>query len=226
MAAVTIEVDIDANGKVTVTPNPATAGDGDTVRWHINSNVTGGGSIDVKLPHGNNSPFGNADSDLSAGVEQPTKCNAIEPSTDPLHWPNGVDSYTYQVNFTNSPTRTVYCTLLRAGSQLVEHVKLATIVVEILRQSNLLFVPVPPPPPNPQVGVAGIDGDDCVNFSFTMPKGGGAGAKQYSFKKQGHESWVETIKNSHRTGARVSVHDSGQLLQPGGEHIPDDIHDA
>lgn len=118
MAVVTIEIDIDVNGKVSVTPNPATAADDDTVKWHINSNAKGGGSIDVKLPHGANSPFGNSDDDAVAGVEKPKKCNNIEPSTDPIHWPTGVDTYSYNVNFTNSPVQTLQGTIIRSGSHL------------------------------------------------------------------------------------------------------------
>ncbi len=103
MAMVTIRIDIDKAGNVTLTPNPAYVGNGDTVRWHVNSNAHGGGSITVNLPPGANSPFGNTGNMLGAGVERPQHCNMLEPSTEPLNWPSGSDSYSYNVDFSGSP---------------------------------------------------------------------------------------------------------------------------
>lgn len=116
MAAVTIEIDIDANGNATVRPNPAVVGNGDTVKWHVKSNAHGKGRLDVTLPPGTNSPFGNSDSIAQAGVNNPEGCEVLEPSPEPLNWPPGVTSYTYRVEFSGSPLiSTVTAMLLKAG---------------------------------------------------------------------------------------------------------------
>ena len=103
MAIVTVEIDIDGDGNATVSPNPVAVSDGDTVRWHVNSNTHSGGSLRVALPPGADSPFGNVDNRLEVGIEAPRRCNLLEPAPEPVSWPDGVSSYQYQVEFSGSP---------------------------------------------------------------------------------------------------------------------------
>lgn len=226
MAMVQIEIDIDAGGNVTVRPNPATAGNGDTVRWHINSNATNGGSITIKLPRGATSPFGNADHDAAAGVEQPQQCNLIEPSINPLNWPPGVDSYNYEVNFTNSPMRTFQFTLRKADVAVlpIDVTRLAVVLLQVLGQGGLLAM-APPRPVTEEGTVQAINEDDCVNFVFTLETNPGPPPVRVriTFKKAGHESWVETVKYARRNpGTRISV----RYQNVNGENVALDIHEV
>lgn len=121
MATITIEIDIDADGNVSVSPNPATVEDGDIVRWHVNSNAHGGGTLELKLPPGANSPFGNEDNILGGRISKPRHCNAIDLPEHPIRWPEDADSYSYDVEHSGSPViSSVRGTLLRRRGPRVE----------------------------------------------------------------------------------------------------------
>jgi hypothetical protein len=142
MATITIEIDIDADGNTTVIPNPAAVGDGDTVRWHVNSNAHGSGALSVGLPPGADSPFGNTDNRLEVGVEMPRRCNLLEPAPEPVNWPAGVNSYSYNVEFSGSPIiSAVSGTLVKRETPRIEYPDFP----DDIRKVYLL-------PPNPVIG--------------------------------------------------------------------------
>ena len=103
MAEITIEIDILPDGSAKPVPNPVTVADGDTIKWHINSNAREGGRLKVALPAGSDSPFGNADVEAAAQVDNPRHCNSLAPSVEPLRWPEGVTSYRYRIEVSGSP---------------------------------------------------------------------------------------------------------------------------
>lgn len=110
MATVTVEVNVDANGKVTPTPNPAVAGNGDTVEWHLQSKATGKGSVDLILPP-ENSPFGNSVTSVSSMTKPCERTSQAEP----VNWPPGVTSYSYVLQYSASPViSAVIGTLVRS----------------------------------------------------------------------------------------------------------------
>ena len=132
MATITIEIDIDSDGNVSVSPNPALVQNGDVVRWHVNSNKRGGGSLQLKLPPGADSPFGNEDNVLGGGVEDPRHCNAIDMREFPIAWPEGADSYGYDVDFSGSPLiSSAQGTLVRRRGPRVDFSKALADVSEI-----------------------------------------------------------------------------------------------
>jgi hypothetical protein len=118
VANVTIEIDIDGQGNVTVKPNPAFAGNGDTVTWHINSNAKGGGLITLTLPGGPKSPFGN-EADSVTILEKPAFCNNMG-QADPISWPPGTTSYGYSVGFSGSPLISLFRGTLRKADDVAE----------------------------------------------------------------------------------------------------------
>ncbi|HXP78243.1 MAG TPA: hypothetical protein VN823_29170 [Stellaceae bacterium] len=113
MADVTIEIDINAQGNVTVTPNPAFAQSGDRVTWHIRSNVKTGGKITLTLPGGPKSPFGN-EADSVTEINKPAHCNTMG-QADPINWPPGTTSYGYSVGFSGSPLLSLFRGTLAKG---------------------------------------------------------------------------------------------------------------
>jgi YVTN family beta-propeller protein len=132
-ATVTIEITIDRDGNVTVSPNPAFAADGDEVVWHIRSNQREGGRITVSLPGGDNSPFGNTA--ISGGsIPNPTRSQTIS-EAEPVRWPPNVESYSYRVEFSGSPLSSVNATLL-AGTSAVNSYGL----MDISPDEKLLYV--------------------------------------------------------------------------------------
>ena len=57
-----------------------------------------------------------------------------------------------------------------------------------------------------------IDGDTCGTFTFT------AGGKKFEFRKEGRESWVETVKYGFRNKKKLVVKyergtDPGQVYE-------------
>ena len=79
-------------------------------------------------------------------------------------------------------------------------------------------------------GVARIISDDCEYMIFFIP--GLAQNQRIRFEKDGHESWVETVKYSHRNEKRISVtyetEPSGVGTDDGEVVVyqePTDIHD-
>lgn len=91
--------------------------------------------------------------------------------------------------------------------QLAEAIKLA------LRQENVAVVK------NQNLGIAEITSDDCTTMSFTVNR------KSYKFFKIGKDSWVETIKYSHRNETYISVSDDG-VTNSDESCVPTDIHDT
>jgi hypothetical protein len=69
-------------------------------------------------------------------------------------------------------------------------------------------------------GDARITGDDCSTMSFTC------NGVRFSFTKEGKESWVETVKNSHRSRSLISVSYDRMLTRPDGSHTPVEVFDA
>ena len=65
-------------------------------------------------------------------------------------------------------------------------------------------------------GKAKILYDDCKVFGFEVDR------RRFEFEKRGHESWIETVKNSARTGRKISVTDEQDAPPP---FTPTDIHD-
>lgn len=45
------------------------------------------------------------------------------------------------------------------------------------------------------------------------------------FAKAGKDSWVETVKNSHRKGDKIDVHHWPRITTPSSTYQPHDIHD-
>jgi|GEM_PF-4651139 len=103
MATVTIEIDIDADGNPTVSPNPARVANGDVVKFHVNSNAHGGGRLKVTFPGSTDSPFGNPELDLAAEISGPERCLELSPNAAPARWPEGATRYRYRVAFEGSP---------------------------------------------------------------------------------------------------------------------------
>ena len=133
MATITIEIDIDADGDTTVTPNQATVGDGDTVRWQINSNAHGSGTLKVKLPPGTDSPFGNIDNRLEDGSKKPRNCDLLEPATEPVNWQAEAISYTYDVEYSGKPaSSTVSGTLIKREASRIEYPEYPDDIQEVL----------------------------------------------------------------------------------------------
>lgn len=154
MATITIEIDIDADGNVTVAPNPATVADGDTVRWHVARNEHGGGAVRVRLPAGAGSPFGNPDTALETGVERPRRCNLMEPATTPAEWPEGAESYAYEVDFSGSPViSSVRGTLLRQAAPEVRFPERLDQILEVYAVD----------------GLPGAGGQDLARFRKVFP---------------------------------------------------------
>jgi hypothetical protein len=91
---VTIQVDIDAAGTVTLTPNPTHVADGDTVTWHIRTGTPDRG-FKLTLPHGPNSPFGNRDHDIIIEIA-PALPGGDSGPQGPIKWPAGVTEYEYR----------------------------------------------------------------------------------------------------------------------------------
>jgi hypothetical protein len=132
-------------------------GDGDTVKWHINSNAHGAGVVSVGLPPGADSPFGNNDNRLEVGVEKPRRCNLLEPGPEPVNWPDGVDSYTYDVSFSGSPViSAVSGTLIKRETPRIEYPEFSDDILEVY----LL-------PPNPVIGRRVILG--CYTKIYPLP---------------------------------------------------------
>ena len=69
-------------------------------------------------------------------------------------------------------------------------------------------------------GPARITSDDCVEFGFSC------GGQDFKFTKAGKDSWVETVKHSHRTQRPISVGHDDAVKNPDGSFVPRDIHDA
>ena len=67
-------------------------------------------------------------------------------------------------------------------------------------------------------GQAAITLDDCVNMKFTC------GGKDFIFAKAGKDSWVETVKYSHRHGTNITVsYDNTVTGSDGTSHVPTSI---
>ena len=67
--------------------------------------------------------------------------------------------------------------------------------------------------------VAKITSDDCVNMTFECD------SKTFRFNKLGKESWVETVKHSHRKQKEIDVKFDDKIADSGGNRIPTNIHD-
>lgn len=154
MAEITIEIRIDESGSTTVSPNPATVEDGDTVRWHVAANEHSGGAISVKLPASSESPFGNADELLQAGVEQPRRCNVLEPATAPARWPDEAESYEYKVEFSGSPM------ISTARGRLLRRREPAVAIDERIDDIQEIYA---------ADGSPGVGGTDLVRFRKVYP---------------------------------------------------------
>lgn len=59
--------------------------------------------------------------------------------------------------------------------------------------------------PEPETGKASIDLDDCKKLEFTLEEASPGQQTKFSFQKAGNESWVETVKYSHRNGTEILV---------------------
>jgi hypothetical protein len=59
--------------------------------------------------------------------------------------------------------------------------------------------------PEPETGVANITLDDCKKVEFTLKDAKPGQETKFSFEKAGKESWVETVKYSHRNGTKIVV---------------------
>ncbi len=68
-------------------------------------------------------------------------------------------------------------------------------------------------------GRAVITSDDCINMGFTL------GGRDYKFVKAGHDSWVETVKYSHRNNKDIEVTDN-DISSSDKSYKPTNIHDA
>jgi len=110
---VTIEVDIDAAGNVTLTPNPTSVTDGDVVWWHIRHGTYDRG-FRVILPAGADSPFGNRDYDKILSISPASTCSRID-ARPPIQWPSGVTQYNYRAETFQSPATTYTIGTLVAG---------------------------------------------------------------------------------------------------------------
>lgn len=138
MTSVTIEVAIDVDGNVDIKQNPLTISDGDTLLWHVESKSTGKDKIRINLPQDKDSPFANTENLLELGIG----CNAADVVTEPVCWPEGVESYSYQIEISGGEGGTIARgTLLRRENICVEALDLPDTVTEIY----LL-------PPNPVLG--------------------------------------------------------------------------
>ena len=79
-------------------------------------------------------------------------------------------------------------------------------------------------------GIATIKFDDCEHIEFAIA--GLASNERIRFEKDGHDSWVETVKNSHRNKSRICVtydeHDE-EISEHGDDifivYPPSDLHD-
>ncbi|HEU4886358.1 MAG TPA: hypothetical protein VFV49_00620 [Thermoanaerobaculia bacterium] len=107
------EIDIDAKGNVTVTPNPASIADGDVLEFHIRSNARRGGLFTAKLPAGENSPFSNPKFDWQSQIPNPQFCDSTVPYSHGAQWPEGVERYTIKVRYESSPAVEIDVVLLK-----------------------------------------------------------------------------------------------------------------
>jgi len=97
----------------------------------------------------------------------------------------------------------------------INYEKLAhTIIIALQKSGQILQAQQ-----TPKRGTALITSDDCVNMGFTL------GSRDYKFVKAGHDSWVETVKHSHRNNKPIEVTDDG-ITHNDGSYKPTDIHDA
>jgi hypothetical protein len=94
---VTAEVDIAADGSITVTPNPIGVASGDTLFFHVNTNRSDFQKFTVTFPGGPRSPFG---SRTTAVTVTARRCNA---GGIAVSWPPGVNSATVTLSVHNSP---------------------------------------------------------------------------------------------------------------------------
>jgi len=67
--------------------------------------------------------------------------------------------------------------------------------------------------------VANITSDDCEWLTFTCD------SKTFRFRKAGKDSWVETLKHSHRNRKNIDVKFDDTISDANGNRIPTDIHD-
>ncbi len=94
---VTVEVDIAADGSMTVTPNPVGVASGDTIFFHVNSNASRGAKLSVDFPGGPESPFGEGDSRTTVSAR---KCLGAGSA---VQWPPGVRSASVTLTVHGSP---------------------------------------------------------------------------------------------------------------------------
>ena len=99
--------------------------------------------------------------------------------------------------------------------RLIDYEKLGNAIASGLRRGGLMTAT------EKKKGRAKILLDDCTSIKFEVD------GVAFAFKKSEKESWVETVKNSHRNNAEIEVEYEGSLfLDDGRSRNPRDIHDA
>jgi hypothetical protein len=103
---------------------------------------------------------------------------------------------------------------------LIDYEKLATSLVTALQKSGAINYKLTAHPD--AVGVAFIIFDDCEQFAFEV------GSNRFVFEKDDYPSWVETVKNSHRTGSRISVTygEDWEMFDGQIGNVPSNVHDT
>lgn len=93
------EVDIAADGTITVTPNPVGVPDGETLYFHVRRNASDASRLTVTFPAGPDSPFGPGPGQIRCTVAAIPCLGA----GSGVHWPPGVTRATVRLSAHGSP---------------------------------------------------------------------------------------------------------------------------